>query len=183
MRLGVSRPTACLLASPTKISGSIEAAPLHVNNEAASVVDSPHGSPAGSLDSTLAELAATIPIHSGAQKPESSMKPVNKAIPAGDEKLARQQAEWNMMDADLRRSIEDLFGSQDNSNDDEPTNAEIREGTDGIVRKANGLLEQVSQSTLKGLDGMDEVPTIRTLSVIILYSNSTCRHMESGKEN
>ena len=175
---------------PTNFSGSNEHAQLHINNKTTSANDSPHGNTAHGLHSTLGELkdaeqqqqpiahhtakarqdapnefSAPDTKHSRIQRPRNSTNPVSKAISAGDEELARQQAELNMIDAELSRSIEELFGNQDleqamshNSSHGESQNAEMREaGTEKIYRKPKDSLERASQSTSKESEGVNEV--------------------------
>lgn len=184
---------------PTNFSGSIEDAQLHINNKTTSANDSPHRNTANGLPSTLGELkdveqqqqpiahqtakarqdapnefSAPDTKHSRVQRPRNSTKPASKAISAGDEELARQQAEWNMIDAELRRSIEESLGNQDleqalshDRNDGKPQNAEMREGTEKLYRKPKDSLDRASQSTLKESEGVDEVLSIRTLTLSI----------------
>ena len=184
---------------PTNSSGSNDGAQLHINNKTTSAYGSPHGNTDHGLHSTLGELkdaeqqqqpiahytakarqdaqnefSAPDTEQSRVQRPRNSTKPVSKAISAGDEELARQQAELNMIDAELSRSIEELFGTQDlaqalshNSNHGELQNAEMREGTEKMYRKPKNSLDRASQSTLKESDGVDEVLSIRTLTLSI----------------
>ena len=200
---------------PTKLPGIIEAAQLRIINKATSTVDSPHIRTASGLDDALGEpkdvqqqqqsfahhtanarqddsdeFLARDTKHSRIQRPKNSMRPVSKAFAAGDEELARQQAEWNMIDADLRRSTEELFGSQDfeqvfsrRSNLGGPQNEGMREETETRLREAKDSLDQASQSTTKEWEGVDEVLSTRALDLIIPYSNNTCRQIKSGKES
>lgn len=189
---------------PTNNPESIEAAQLHINNKATSTIDSSHKHTASALDNTSVELkdaeqqqqsfahhmakalqddqvefSMTDTKHSGAQRLDTSMKSVRKAVSAADEELARQQADWSKVDAELRRSTEELFGKPDydlvlshDSNYGESQNTEMREGTGRILREAKDSLDQASQFTLKELEGVDEVPSIRTWILIIPYSNN-----------
>ena len=178
---------------PTNLSGRIEDAQLHINNRTTSANDSCRGNTANGLHGTLGEFkdveqqqqpivkytaearqdapnefSARDTKQSRSQRSRNSTKPVSKAISTGEDETARQQAELNMIDAELRRSIQELFGKQDfeqalfhNSNQGGPQkDTEMRPGTEKTSRDSKDSLVRTSQSTLKESEGVDEVLSI-----------------------